>query len=213
MGPALADTLTYSSAVLPSTEADWSSFADLQQFNPTLGTLQQVTLTIQGDLSGMAAAESRNNKAAVLTLTLQAELSLARPDNTSVVLVSTTPLVSQLFSASIRDGVTDFAGTSGITLTNLSATSSNSASFTDASTLSLFTGTGTLQMPFGAAAQSGVSGAGNLAYDFSTYAGGRASVTYQFAPVELPPVPEPGTWALLLVGLAAIGWKSARRST
>jgi len=34
---------------------------------------------------------------------------------------------------------------------------------------------------------------------------------FRFHIQALPPVPEPGTWALLLAGMAVLGWRSRRR--
>lgn len=208
LGSAHATSISFSSATLPTQLTDWSSFADLQQFNPGQGLLQQVTLELFADLQGSAKAESRNNNAATITLTLQATLALARPDDASTVLVQTTPLVSSVFHAAARDNLTDYAGPSGVTLSDLSASASSQASFSDASTLALFTGTGSLLLPFNAVGLSSAIGPGNLRTGFSTLAGGYATVTYEFLP---SPVPEPASWALLLSGVVLVGWMVSRR--
>jgi hypothetical protein len=210
LGSAQAASISFSSAALPSQMTDWSSFADLQQFNPAQGVLQQVTLELFADLSGSAKAESRNNNPATITLNLQATLALARPGDAGPALVQTTPLVSHVFHAAARDNVIDYAGPSGITLNNLAASTSATASFTDGATLALFTGQGTLLLPFTALGQSYATGPGNVRYGFSTFAGGRATVTYDYLPAAAP-VPEPASWALLLSGIAMVGWMASRR--
>jgi len=188
---------------------DWASFADLQQFDPSQGQLQQVTLSLFGDLRGSAEAESRNNFPSTITLNLQATLALARPGDANAVMVQTTPIVSSVFNAAARDNVLDYAGTSGVTLNNLAAASSTQASFSDAATLALFTGRGSVSLPFSASGQSFADGPGNLRFGFTTLAGGYAQVTYDFLP---SPVPEPATWALLLSGVALMRWLVLRRA-
>jgi hypothetical protein len=208
-----ADTLSFSAAPMASTMTDWATFAELQQFNPALGTLQQVTLTLDAALSGSAAGENRNNTARTITLDLRATLALFSPDALGVVLVQTTPLVSQSFAAARYDGLQDYNGASGKSYGNLSASSSSQQSFNDGVTLAWFTGPGSVVLPFTAVGQSTGIGSGNMRSDFTAFAGGTASVTYLYAPAaSLPPVPEPATWALLVAGLAAIGWKSSRRN-
>jgi len=213
LASAHAASVTFSSNPLPVQLTDWASFADLQQFDPSQGQLQQVTLALFGDLSGSARAESRNNFPSTITLNLQATLALVWPGienaNAGAVLVQTTPIVSSVFNAAARDNVLDFGGASGVTLNNLAAASSTQASFSDPATLALFTGSGLVSLPFSASGQSFADGPGNLGFGFTTLAGGYAQVTYDFLP---SPVPEPATWALLLGGVALMRWLVLRRA-
>jgi len=209
LASAHAASITFSSATLPAQLTNWASFADLQQFDPSQGQLQQMTLLLFGDLSGSAEAESRNNYPSTITLNLQATLALARPGDANAVLVQTTSIVSSVFNAAASDNVTDFGGASGVTLNNLAAASSTQASFSDAATLALFTGGGLVSLPFSASGQSFAEGPGNLRFGFTTLAGGYAQVTYAFMP---SPVPEPATWALLLSGVALMRWLVLRRA-
>lgn len=210
LGNAHADTRSFSSNTVALTKTDWTDVLDLPQFNSALGNLQAVTLDLFGNLTGTAKAESLNNTAASITLNLQATLQLRSPDDLNTVLVQTMPLVQQSFSAASHDGVANYAGASGITYTGLAGNARQSATFTDAATLALFTGSGLLHAPVSALGASYYAGPGNVITSFRTQAGAYATVTYQFTPSA---VPEPGTWVLLLAGLGAIGLLSARRRT
>jgi hypothetical protein len=207
LGAAQADTRSFSASAIALEATDWSSFADLQQFDPAWGTLQQVTLTLAAELAGSARAESKNNMPSQITLTLQATLALSDPGQATV-LVQSSPLVSKTFAAAAKDDNSlDDAGPAGIRYDNLAATATASASFTDSATLALFTGSGSVKLPFTATGASVALGSGNYRAGFSTLSGGQAEVTYTFAAAL---VPEPASWALLLAGLGAAGWRRAR---
>lgn len=208
LSAANADTLSYTSTAVAMTAADWSSFADLQQFDPSLGTLQAVKLELFADLFGSAKAESRNNTASTITLNLQATLKLLDPNDLSTVLVQATPLVTKVFQAGIKDGVVDYAGASGVSYGELGNSTSSQVVLSDAPMLNLFTGTGSLNLPFAALGESQVTGPGNIRFGFSTRAGGHATVTYSFAAA---PVPEPASWALMFAGIGMIGMLASRR--
>ena len=205
-----ANALTYSATAVPTTLTNWSTFADLQQFNPALGTLQQVTLSLAAELSGSAKVERRdtNNSTKLITADLQAKLTLANPNNANQTLLEATPVITNSFSSPKYDGVTNYLGASGRSYVDLHTSVNQQASFTDAATLSLFTGTGTLYLPFSATGQSKAAGSGNMAYLFTTNASGTASVTYSY---QATAVPEPGTWALMFSGLGMIGMLASRR--
>lgn len=208
---AQAATVSYASQTIALAVTDWSSFLDLQQFNPSLGQLNSVTLDLTADLAGKAQVESRSSRASTLTANLAATLTLTRPD-TGQVLVVSAPLVSKVFAAAAADGVKDWAGASGKTYDNLSLSLAQTASFNDAATLALFTGTGTVSAPLSAVANSRVAGTSFYSL-FETQAGGHAQVTYDYSPItsQVSSVPEPRSWALMLAGMGVLGTLARRR--
>jgi hypothetical protein len=208
---AQANTISYTSnAVGPVKTSALRSFLDLQQFDPSLGLLESVVVTLNATVSGTAQVESKNNTARTLTAQLGAAVTLGRPDGGT--LVVSAPLVQQSFNATAFDGVNNYDGMSGITYNALTATHAESFSSAAAADLALFTGTGVVHAPISASANSGASGAGNLSSRFTTLASGQATVTYTYSPLEpVASVPEPRSWALMLAGVAALGSLSRRR--
>jgi hypothetical protein len=82
--------------------------------------------------------------------------------------------------------------------------------FSDAATLSLFSGTGVVHTNLAGTASTEFSGtSGNTKSLGLTAFNGYASVTYTYA----QPVPEPETYAMLLGGLALMGVVARRRKS
>ena len=185
----------------------------LPQFNSSQGTLDSVSISLMGKLAGSAAAENTGRGAAQVTLNLTATLVLVDPLS-GATLVHTTPSISNSFAASAYDGVTDYGGTSGRSYAHLASQSSaTSLTFTDGATLARFTGGGTVGTQLLAFGESYTSSAANISADFTTNAGGYASVTYHYhtTRLQVTAVPEPETWALMLVGLALVSFLAKRR--
>ena len=203
-----AAPLSYTSNLLPDQSTNWSNYLDLPQFDPKLGNLQSVTVELFAHLAGSAKAESHNNTAASITLSLQAQLKLANPNNPDSLLVTTTSLLQRNFIADRYDGLQDYAGSSGASFTNLVTLASHSATFLDSSTLAMFTGQGLVHAPLSATAGSSYIGPGNVRSSLLTQAGGYAIVSYEYLPTA---VPEPGTLALALAGLALLGLLTGRQ--
>ena len=179
----------------------------------TLGgtrTLTSVEFSVDGTVSGLAKAESLDATATTIQTSLSAVLSLS--DASSNVLVSAIPSVSNTFAASSFDGSIDFAGTSGISYTGLTANSFASASYTDSVTLASFTGTGSMDFIFGTVAAANATGAGNIVSQFNSSASGLVKVIYTFTEMNTPVgVSAPGHLAFLGLGLLGFaGLRNAR---
>lgn len=211
LGTAQAATTTFA-----ATLSDAGNVLALPQFHTALGQLDMVTLTLTGELTGSIRAEALG-PGGLITLTLGTSLSLGLPGAPQTTLVSVAPQFLQTFLASSHDGVRDFAGSSGITYSDVLVRSSAQASFSDTSMLALFSGTGAVQLPLLKANLSTVTGPNNVRGGFSPLSSVAAEVTYTYHGLDVPPavsltpVPEPTTWALMAVGLVALGWLSARR--
>ena len=209
LGTAQADTITFQSDALPLQPTDWSSFLDLQQFNPTLGTLQSVTVELFSNLVGSIGAENRNpTKALSITLNLKSTVSLLIPSDAGGASLQLTHAATRSFSAGAYDLTMDYAGNSGFKDRDVLGAANVASTFTSDEMLQLFTGTGKVTTSVTAVGEKSHNGNGAFATSFGNNTSAHASVTYTYAAA---PVPEPTTWALMIAGLGVVGWLSARR--
>ncbi|WP_414549917.1 choice-of-anchor E domain-containing protein [Anabaena sp. CCY 0017] len=186
------------------------SVLSIEKFDSSLGTLNSVYLDFTSNLTGSAGFENRGAGASTIKIKLGANVELKQ---LNLDLSSSFPITltsEELYSVSSFDGVFDWNGTSGMTVTGLTATQSATKMFTDLSDLAVFTGTGNLDFLFSALAHSNVTGSGNMASFVDTLAKASLSVTYNYD--DLKTVPEPS--ALLGIGLfAGIGLLSQRKKS
>lgn len=205
-GMAQAAWVSYTSNTAPLEYTDWDVDLSLQKFNTSLGALNSITLTLYGGIYGNIGVESTDATASAINASLASELTLARPDLTT--LVVTIPITSVSFNATAYDNVFDYGGTSGQTWLNLTASASDFVITTSAADKALFSGPGFVLTPVHAKGLSAGSGAGNVSTDFDTQATAYATVSYDYTPNA---VPEPATWALMIGALALLGRRAVRQ--
>ncbi|WP_414512803.1 choice-of-anchor E domain-containing protein [Nostoc sp. PCC 9305] len=195
-GAANAASLSYAS----STNYDFTNIIDaplsVQKFNSSLGTLKGVTISFTGDILGNAGFENRSPTPTQVTVNLASQLSL-KLNNQSLFALNPQDISS--YQAAKYDGTTDYSGTSGKTISNLTATQSATQSFTNTQFLQSFTGNGDIDFLFSALANSVVTGSGNMRSYIDTYAKAGIKVTYDYD--EVKSVPESS--ATLGIGLIA----------
>ena len=173
----------------------------LAGLDPTLGTLVGVDIDLLAYANGTAAVENLDPVAGILGISQAANIALTRTDGTSLVSAA-APGLSLTTILAGADGHMDFAGASGadlalqaaspgtrtaLTLSNIGASvladrGTNDTLFTDASTLSAFTGAGAITLDANRSGVTALSGPGNLAIDTTLQTGGAAIVTYLYTP-------------------------------
>ena len=183
-----------------SSALDWTDTLSIPQFNvpSNLGTLQKVTFTLTGDLSGTVNLENFGG-AGNKNYSAFATMSLFHPVSAAAIVV-TVPTQSDTVAMGAFDGAIDFAGASGASIPGISATAVESGVLTSGADLALFTGAGTVDMDLSAAGQMTVSP--NLISNFIANGAATILVAYEYAPVPEPQV-YGAVGALLCGGLIA----------
>ncbi|MEH1817887.1 MAG: PEP-CTERM sorting domain-containing protein [Nostoc sp.] len=191
-----AASLSYTSSI----DYDLTDITDaplsVQQFDSSLGTLTGVTIGFTGDILGNAGFENTGKSSTNITVNLASQLRLELNNQP---LFALNPKNSFSYEVGKFDNIIDFSGTSGKTLSGLTATQSGTQSFTNTQFLQSFIGNSNIDFLFSATANSVVSGSGNIASYVQTLAKANIKVTYDYDNVKS--IPEPST--TLGVGLIA----------
>ena len=185
----------------------------LNLFNPSVGHLQSVQITVTGQLVGGWQYENLNSKPSTaltanyelyqtldVTQGAQSYLAMAKTTATNGLAIPVMP---------IYDGVTDGAGTSGTSIQSVNTNKTQVFVYNTAPTLAPFIGLG--QADFSVATVEGdtISASPKPAkFWLNNYSEGTATIDIQYTySVDVAAVPEPGTSALLGFGsIGLVGW-------
>ncbi|MBI5838182.1 MAG: choice-of-anchor E domain-containing protein [Candidatus Eisenbacteria bacterium] len=177
--PVRAFTLSYS-ATLPVQTTSWAYAVEIPRFNPAMGVLQSVTVSVRDslvagfmfeNLSSIAGASMRDSSRAVV--------QVLRPDNSGI--VSASAAVERTASVGVFDGWLDYAGTSGVTLGPVVAVGTASAILVGGADISMFSGLGNVSLPCRATGFASLSSVGENNRNIVTTAAGCAvTVTYTY---------------------------------
>ena len=172
-------TTVAQTATIAPRSTGWNDAVTVAGFNPTLGVLEAVNVTLVGGLSASIAVENLGS-AGTVTATEQALVTLDRPDGSSV--AAAAPSVVGGATLAGFDGSEDFAGPSGSTQSGLQQQQTVTGAFQDPASLAEFTGAGSVVLPVTALGVSNLSGPGNLLASLQATAGAEVMVSYTYVP-------------------------------
>lgn len=168
---------------------DWNQIVTVTQFDPALGILTGVSLSVSVSDTQILRMENKDVAGCTGTSTGTANVTLTAPDTSTIVASA-----SNIFTASLSafDGVIDFGGTSGAT-SALLVSSANTISPYPPANFADFIGLGTVDMNVFADGTSVVTGCGNHVAQVTTTAAADICVTYTYSiPTSTPtlsPIP------------------------
>ena len=167
---------------IPLMTTSWADEVELDRFDPNLGILKNVVVTLTGRIVGQAAFESTDNKPSTVTTTFSASMSVFRPGMMSA-LTTINPEQNFVDMVLAGDGAIDFGGDSGRTFPGIDETNTGMFSAPPLiSDLALFTGpagnAGTIILPVTVMGTSTGTGAGNLILQFMQEAEATVEVCY-----------------------------------
>ncbi len=170
--------------------AGWSDTFSIGRFDPSLGTLYEMEVTLSANILGSVAAENRGAGLGSVTANEAATVAIQMPGTLSA--ISAVTSVTDSFSLGGFDQSNDFSGTSGRVDSGLINAGTVTAVLSAASTdLSAFIGTGSVAVPIGSTGTASANGPADLSLELLTKAGATASVRYRYVPSGS--IPQSGT--------------------
>lgn len=187
-----------------------TAMAPLSLFDPSLGTLTQVVLTLDADAFG--GSIDWDNEAGIptdVTLGIGAEVTITTTFGDSVIAVP-LQLGSAVGIAADNDGAADFVGTDSFSVVGGTGNDLQNTTLIAALDLANYTGVGTFGIDVAAVVENFLSTTGGFGPIQQTPGStdGTVTVTYTFTPI-----PEPSSALLLTTGLCGLALRRRNRLT
>jgi len=174
-------------ASLPHT--NWDNTQSIDQFDPTLGTLNSIDVIDNGMITVNIGVENDSSLPDTFTMTVTGNVSLSGPSLTTA--MGPVNLSPGPFDLGAFDGNDDFMGASGHTFGPLSSTASISVTLTGADMLP-YIGLSTVSFRDVATASASGDGGGSFTAFADSFATGQVTVIYHYTPVaSVPHAPVP----------------------
>jgi uncharacterized repeat protein (TIGR01451 family) len=174
-GASLTKTVTFA-----STPTDFALQGMLDQFNPSLGTLQSIEVTHAGSITSQIQVENTSTASTShISGTISGTLDLQGPSG-----VNDSLSLSQYagsFDASKYDGTTDYQGLSGTSFGVKAANGSDNFTL-NGNQLAPYIGTGQVTLTEAGQATSNATGGGNLNTQITSTGQATVTVVYNYLP-------------------------------
>lgn len=154
----------------------WNSSAAIAQFNPELGKLVAVNVSLTGDIAATASMTNGATSTSEISTTQTAVVSFGS-------LLSVAPQVSA--NLQLEEGASSFAP-------GLTASVSNLGEITDPNVLIAFTGQGAVEVPVTTTGTATVDGPGDMSAMLFAHNGATVAVSYSYLPPGI--APDPVVW-------------------
>lgn len=170
-----ASEMGYTDSVSP-TGSQWTTEMSVPKFDAANGALNAVEIHFTALVSGEAEYESGEAKEAEVTVVVDADIELKRPDGTVLAVIAPRSELNATLPA--FDGELDFDGPSGQSVGQIDGTTTKTIRLTDAADLALFSGDGEAILPTTGSVRARVKGPGNFTSIVNAFASANVTVEY-----------------------------------
>jgi Hint domain len=189
---ASAQTTAAQTVRLPDQISGWSTVATVNKFDPALGSLVEVLVTVREDLAGTVAVENLSAEGWRIGFDQSSTVSVTPPGTDALAVATLFDDSTSSLNLGAYDGTKDFAGLSGTVVSFSSAdplaqSIAGGGGLTDATDLAAFTGAGTIALQVSSTGLSDMIGPPDLLAQVAQTTGATISVSYVYDTSPGPP--------------------------